>query len=151
MKWSIKHYKLTFTMIKACQTTTFTYFQFHNVQMPTTSLIIAWSSTSYKYISGVSSTWATTTSTLNQTSTISEPWNLSTPPKQFLILLDATFCLGFFGFTNNMDCPIWNYNPPNNSPHQDQGCDYYVINISCIRVNVVYHQNIPQWKEKLKK
>jgi hypothetical protein len=28
-------------MIKTCQTVAFTYFQFHNVQMPTTSFTIA--------------------------------------------------------------------------------------------------------------
>ncbi len=47
-------------LTKVCEFKTFTYLQFHNVQVPTTSLTKAWSSTSCKCISGVSSTWATT-------------------------------------------------------------------------------------------
>jgi hypothetical protein len=82
---------------------------------------------------------------LKQKIRISEPWNLSTT-QWALIFPDATFCLRFYVFTNNIVYPIWNYNPPNNSPHQDQGCDCKVTNISFIMINVLYHQNIPQWK-----
>ncbi len=100
-------------LTKACQFTTFTYLEFHNVQVPTTSLTKAWSSISCGYIRGVSGTWATTTSIFNMNSSMGEPWNLS-PPQWPLILPNTTFYIGFFGFTNTMDCPIFYYNPPNN-------------------------------------
>jgi hypothetical protein len=39
-----------------------------------------------------------------------------------LILPNATFCLGFLGFTNTTYCPIFNCNPPNNSNYINIGC-----------------------------
>jgi hypothetical protein len=38
-------------------------------------------------------------------SSMDEPWNLSTPQWP-LILLNTTFYLGFFGFTNTTNCLI---------------------------------------------
>jgi hypothetical protein len=51
-------YKLV--VIEVCQLTTFTYLQFHNVQVPTTSLTKDWSLASCGCISGISNTRATT-------------------------------------------------------------------------------------------
>jgi hypothetical protein len=60
------------------------------------------------------------------------------------------FCLVFFGFINNIDCPIWNYNPPNNSPHQDQGSNCNVINIYCIILMLYTIKTYHNGKKRLK-
>ncbi len=110
-------YKFTFIVKQACQLTTLTYFQFHNVQVPTTFFTTTQSASSCGCINGASCKRADMTSILYQNSRISEQWNFSNP-QQPLIFPNATFCLGFFEFTKTTTCPILNYNPPNNSQHQ---------------------------------
>ncbi len=105
---------------KVCQLAIFTYFQFHKVQVLTTSPTIAWSSALCGCISGISSMCTIATSTLNQNFGIVASWNFSNPHWS-LTLLDATFCLTFFGFSNTTNCPIANY------IHLTSKC----INISC--------------------
>lgn len=120
MDWKCKHITnchINFNIIETFRPITFTYFKFDNLQDPTTSLITTLSSTSYGCINRTSSTCSTTTSTLIQNLGIFKPWNLSMNPQWPLILPNATFCLGFLGFTNTTYCPIFNCNPPNNSSY----------------------------------
>ncbi len=114
-----------------CQLAIFTNFQFHKVQVPTTSPTLVHSSTSCRCISGILGMCAIATSILNQKSRIVAPWNLSTP-HQPLTLLDATFWLALFGFIVAINCPITNY------IHLTSKCAFILIVISMHLITFIY-------------
>jgi len=114
-----------------CQLAIFTNFQFHKVQVPTTSPTLVYSSTSCGCISGILGTMCSCNIYFEPKNWNSCTMKLLYPPPT-THLLDATCCLAFFGFINATNCPITNY------IHPTRKSEFILIVISMHRIAFVY-------------